>query len=503
MVVDDCVNGNGLDTDTDNTIQFQFSSTKDQRQQVHLPPEIWLEIFQFATYVHASSSMKPLDPFRPRRAVTNAMGANSYAISMKTKRSLVLVSHWWRHLALPILYEHIVVRSPSRATKIVRVLEDSRRISDSSSLSQTESVQLGYGEWTRHIEIYTYARGSEDIEYLKKVFRVMRCCPNLRFLSGIWIHQLPREFLAVITQLYTSSNLFTGIYWNDVNPKNISDTFCTLSSPEFLASFQSLRILDLRHFVGEDPALRDPLLSSPTLPHVQDLILSTYPRSLQAATILNLPSLRNLTLRTPDWRPGHELLLNDFLRRHGPSLVTVDLLSPSPDNEPEPDTTLSRRTATHPDVCPNLATLIFPVTSPQLTSSSHPNLRRIGLRGVRPDGLFPEKPSSTKDHLMAITSDKYPSIELVQTISFLVEFDGDSFSKDRFEADGIDFRDGEGPVEQLKTPEKEEKAEQQANVDKKAEEAPVQRASVPVTDTLASTATAETEADRDREDSDL
>ncbi|PPQ63681.1 hypothetical protein CVT24_004567 [Panaeolus cyanescens] len=459
-------------------LQLQISSKEDHSTQpVNLPPEIWHEIFQFATYVHSSASIKPLDPFSPRRAITNAMGTNSYSMSMRTKRSLVLVSRSWRQLSMPIFYEHIVIRSPSRAAKTLQVLEGSKRIMD-PTMSHTESERLGYGQWTRHLEIHTYARGSKEIEFLKTIFRIMRCCPNLRFLSGIWIHQLPLEFLAVITQLYASSELFSGLYWNDLNPKDFTDaassTFSTTSSPEFLASFQSLRILDLRHFVGGDPVHRDPSLSSPTLPHVQDLVLSTYPRSMQAATILNLPSLRNLTLRTPDWKTGHEPVLKEFLKRHGSSLLMIDLLSPSPDNEPDPDTTISRRTATHinpdifvrEDLCPNLDTFVYPITSPQMTSSSHPKLRRIGLRGVRSDGLYPDKPSGTKDHLMSITSERYSNLELVQTISFLVDSDGDSLSKDlfiwwteRFEADGIDFRDGEGVLWAYTEPAEQSKAQ--------------------------------------------
>ena len=371
------------------------------------------------------------------------MGSNSPALALRTKLSLVQVSRAWRKAALHTLYQHVIVRSPSRARLLLAVLEE-----------KAEERSGGYGQWTRHIDIHTYMRGSDDIRYLQTVFRILRCCPNLRTLSGTWIHPLPQEFLNAITTLYGPS--LSGLYWNERGPH--AERRSTNVTPEFLGGFQNLRVLDLRHFVGADPSERT-ISTRPLLPNVQELVLSTLPRSLATAAILKLPALQKLTLRTPSFDRQSEIHLLKFLEVHGPSLTLVDLPSPSLDCDNDYGITPSQNKATHvnpdiflhPDRCPNLESIVFPVTSPQLSRHEHNTLRRIGLRGVRLDGLYPDKQSSSKDHLMAIKATGYPNLELIQTVGFFVGVETDNLAKDvfiwwveKFEKQGIDFLDGEG-----------------------------------------------------------
>lgn len=103
------------------------------------------------------------------------------------------------------------------------------------------------------------------------------------------------------------------------------------------------------------------------------------------------------------------------------------------------------------DVCPNLEVFTFPVTSPVALDCSHPSLRQIGLRGGNMEGLYPDKPSPIRDYLMGIKIDKFPGLELIQTVGFLVEAHTDSIIKDifiwwveHFEKMGVTFLDGEG-----------------------------------------------------------
>jgi hypothetical protein len=408
-----------------------------------LPLEIWLEIFEFATYVHQAATIRPLDPFTPKR-ITDASSANTQAalrLAMRTKLALVLVSRSWRQATMHLLYEHLLIRNPARATAISQVLEETS----------------GYGRWTRHIEIHTFSRGAGDIRYLQTLFRIFHHCPNIKILSGTWIYRLPIQFLDGLSKIYGPS--LSALYWKERND-GPPESYNPLSTPEFLGSFRSLRVLDIRHFVGADPWSRPGCIRAPILPLLEDLIISTHPRSLSTATILQLPSLRNLILRTPTYDERSEALLISFLKVHGPSLVSVDLPSPSPDSEPEMDSTISRRVHSHinpdiflnPDHCPILESISFPVTSPPLAPQNHSAIRRIGLHGVRSDGLYPDKQSMTRDHLMAMTSDKYPELELIQTVGYFVDADkSDELIKDifiwwveKFEEVGIDFLDGEG-----------------------------------------------------------
>ena len=78
-----------------------------------LPPEIWLEIFQFATYVHHEATIEPMDPFTLKNITHNIMGENSSTSSLRMRCTLPLVCKEWHQLSLRLLYRHIVVRSPA------------------------------------------------------------------------------------------------------------------------------------------------------------------------------------------------------------------------------------------------------------------------------------------------------------------------------------------------------------------------------------------------------
>lgn len=393
-----------------------------------------------------------------KRVSTNVMGVNTPAFSTRTKLSLVLVCRAWRRIAVQMLYEHVVIRSPARANAILAVLRSSAQKSEYGNRERGQIwASPGYGMWTRHIEIFTHARGADDIRYLQIIFHILQSCPNLRTLSGTWIHPLPIEFLTAISTLYGPS--LEALYWGELT------IFPTITTPEFLGAFLSLRVLDLRNYVGNDlSAGSETGPRIPTLPNVQHLIVSTHPRSVAVATVLSLPALRNLTVKTVSVEVDTLDILLAFLKVHGRSLTWIDLPSPSVDTDPDPDTAIFRRSASHlnpdiflrPDLCPNLDTFTFPTTSPPLSSHVHHSLRRIGLRGVRAESLYPDKTSGdkgsgTKGHLLSFTPEKYPNLEVVKTVGFLVDADTDSLIKDvfiwwveKFEKQGIDFLDGEG-----------------------------------------------------------
>ena len=374
---------------------------------------------------------------------TIALAANTPALAMRTKLALVLVCRSWRRLAVQLLYKYIVIRSPARADAIAWVMEQSRlnrpaTISAFQSERRSNATRLqDYGQWTRYIEVYTHMRGSGNIAFLQTVFRIFRCCPNLQYLSGNWIHKLPAEFLLGVSAIYGRSLL--GLYWADI------------ASPSFLGTFGSLRVLDLRRFTTSVP----PESPRPILPFVQDLVISNDPQCLKAATILDLPKLRNLTVRTNGDEPGYNDNLLAFLKAHGQSLVFVDL---PPPNETDLDIENApvRRDAQYisPDIflvegiCPVLESLVYSCGT--FPTYPHSNLRKIGVRGITAELLYPDKPSTTKRHLTNLNPGNYPRLESVQLVGFLVDAHADSIMKDaciwwveKFEKMGILFLDGE------------------------------------------------------------
>ncbi|KAJ7212965.1 hypothetical protein GGX14DRAFT_445829 [Mycena pura] len=419
------------------------SPTQPLKPLPDLPLEIWLEIFQWATYVYSSTTIEPIDPFT-LKSPGDLLGANTPVLSMRTKCVLVRVCRSWRRIAIQILYQHIVIRSPSRAALILQVLRDSER--DKSN----------YGHWARYIEVYTHARGSSDMRFLQNVYRIFQYCPRLRILGATWRTVVPGEFLTAVSTLYGPT--LQELSW-DERKYSLDKTHASLG---FLASFQSLRVLDLRDFVGDKrPGHAE---SSPTLPRLNHLILSNHGLNISVATALVLPALHTLTLQTLVGHAIHVDLITKLLAVHGASLVTVHL--PNPSSEPAQSRFLTQYIPPalflRAGVCPNLDTLTFSANSPAIGLESeteslpppHPALRRIALYAVRAEALYPSKgPNETQTHLRSFTRAAFPRLEMVRTAGFCVDSDTDTLVKDvfiwwreRFERDGVDFQDGEGVV---------------------------------------------------------
>ncbi|KAF7322073.1 hypothetical protein MKEN_00730400 [Mycena kentingensis (nom. inval.)] len=428
-----------------------------------LPLEIWLEIFQFATYVQRQASIEPRDPFTIRSPAV--LDSNTPSTSMHTKCTIVAVCRAWRRIGVHLLYQYIPIRSPLRATLVLRALRASH--------------DEDYGHWTRHIEVHTHARRSNGIQFLQNVFRILQFCPRLRILSATWHFPVPKEFLAAVSALYGST--LQGLYWDEQKYSVTSSPV----SPSFFASFQSLRVLDLRDFVGNVSADS----SHPTLPSVQHLILSNKGPNIDIATRLTLPVLRTLTIYTLVGAPIPDIpQLTTLLTKHGRTLTTVNLPSPATAVDPlghghDSDAahhTPSRSAAAHippalflrPDACPVLDTLAYSANSalPAVEQAAHPTLRRIALYSVRAEKLYPRPPvvpgaprlasgsSPARDpppplvrHLRALTRAAFPALETVRTAGFFVALASEPHIRDvfiqwreHFERDGIDFLDGEG-----------------------------------------------------------
>ncbi|PBK95422.1 hypothetical protein ARMGADRAFT_799826 [Armillaria gallica] len=435
------------------TTPMRTSDQEYRKPLPRLPPEIWLEIFQFATYTY--HSIAPMDPFTRKRISNNAMGPNTPLLAQQTKRALVLVCQSWRQIATLILYHHIVVLSPSRATMILYALQrHSYALEVANDKSSKVRVRISeYGRYVRHLEIYTHSRKAESPRYLETLFRIFQYCPNLRILDGTWNHPLPVEFIIAVTKLYGAT--LRELYWQDQKD-------ASMVTPTHLACFQALRVLDLRDYSGCDTNVSN--AGGPTLPLVDHLILSTRDTSLGVATDLQFPRLTKLTLRTPATESvDSDRAITHFLDVHGSRITAVDLPSPSPDSDPDPISVRQvARTLAHvkpalflkSGVCPNLDTLTFAVTAPIITlADPHPTLRRVGLRDIRVDGLYPDKNCNTKSHLASFTRNMFPNLETVRTVGFLVEAETDPMAEDvfiwwseKFESDGIDFQDGQGVV---------------------------------------------------------
>ncbi|KAJ8502425.1 hypothetical protein ONZ45_g11775 [Pleurotus djamor] len=279
--------------------------------------------------------------------------------------------------------------------------------------SESPLARVQLGDYVRHLDITVSSRGGFD--YLVATFQIMRLCPNMRHITGRWNCELPKEYLSAISKLYGDLRGISG---------------------------------QVEHFEASSPASR------PCLPRVNTLLLSSS-FSPFFASFFSFPSLENITIETPPPSPLFNERLSKMLAVHGHTIVAVDILPPQIHGEYDDRgcDLVDPSLFLNPTTCPNLHSLTFPQASKQPFVHSHPNIRRIGIRAIKSDYLYPNKSSSTKDHLMAINRDLYPSLEVVRTVGFLVDSCGDSLIKDifiwwaeRFEGQGIDFQDGEGVI---------------------------------------------------------
>ena len=433
-------------------------SSKRVKRTPELPPEILLEIFEFCTFLQDAASIAPLDPFVPRRVSNNALGPNTPTSVARAKCTLVLVCHAWRRIALQLVYQHIVIRSPSRADKIYHTLH-----STSYPSSLCPPIRLSeYGRYVRHIEVYTYGRGSTHISYLQRLFQIFAYCPNLRLLTGYWTVPLPKEFLDGVAKLY--GDKLKGISWTE-NWEYMSHSIKGTERLKFVSSFQNLHVLDLCHFTWEMVPEEASSLRIP-LPQVQEIVISGHNSSLYAASSFYMPSLQRLNVKFCTASTSlNTKAVTTFLEVHGNTLESVHMNTSSthspfeqqlltPSGMTGPDIFL------HPDLCPNLSTLTFPATVPKFSTPDdetqvHYGITRVGITSVKTDWLYPDKPSNLRDHLRHFTGFKhlYPNVQTIRTIDYLADVEGDTLIKDifiwwaeKFEKYGVDFQDGEGVV---------------------------------------------------------
>ncbi|PCH36018.1 hypothetical protein WOLCODRAFT_140177 [Wolfiporia cocos MD-104 SS10] len=463
-----------------------------------LPPELWIEIFRYATYVPRVRGLSPGDPFEPQRPSNYAWGVNTPVSSLATKRSLVLVCRAWRRLATELLYEHVVISSRRRANLLVRTLHESdQRAARGCAPSADGEVPRGHAQWVRHVEIRDCARTSKTVSFWQAVAAILARLPNLHVLSGIWERPLAQNLLDMFSRYLGGS--IRRLYWEE---GLIPEGGASLLTAAFLPKYQSLRVLDVRKLRLQDPdSFPVGAAAHVALPAVVDLLIPTCPALLRFAAELALPRLRRLVLDAANVaRSGDAAVLRGLdalLRAHGPKVATLELLPMTSLSEaPSP---ISITTFLQPDVCPSLTTLVFdarekllsasspwttspprkgssppasspapprtpspprargvsPIPEPPVLSEPHPSLRRVGIRGMGISRLYPNRPTHAQAHLHAFLTHRtlFPALETVRTLGLLVDASTDLLARDifiwwteKFEEQGLDLQDGEGVV---------------------------------------------------------
>ena len=85
-----------------------------------LPNELWLEIFQWVTYMPSNAYASTYSPF------CDSPAKDEEGDSLKIKRALVLVCRLWRALTTDLLYKDLQITQGSCQSALCRALTSSR-----------------------------------------------------------------------------------------------------------------------------------------------------------------------------------------------------------------------------------------------------------------------------------------------------------------------------------------------------------------------------------------
>lgn len=341
-----------------------------------LPQELWLEIFRWATYVPHARRLEPMDAFEPRHAMNWACGINTPVSSMHVKRILVLVCRAWYTIAIELLYEHVTISSTRTALLLLRALQ----ASEERTVGGQHTYCSSHAQWIRHVGVHTLTRSSAKLDFWYTLAHILRRCLNAQLVSVIIHYPAPRFVLdRIFKQVF--QNTLQGLSWEQQGLTE-DDAFGAdgFLSASFLQMFECLRVLDLsklivsfsrrqpgesvlasergttRTRVNGDLGNKANPSACVSLPSLAVLAIPASTSILNFASTLDLPSLERLLVHAASPEPELSIALESFLRKHGPSVTTLEVCSGSPDKTKQ---AVNVTDFLQPGLCPNLDTVVY------------------------------------------------------------------------------------------------------------------------------------------------
>lgn len=233
-----------------------------------LPPELWLDIFKWATYTDEARRVgPPVDAFQRRQFAPSLNWAKATMTPMHVKRVLTLVCRAWHAIAVTLLYEYVEINSTSKALLLLRTVVDSEKRVEEPSYTSTR--RLSHAQWIRHLHIHTCTRSSAKIKFSKVVLDILLHCTNLQIFSAILHRPLPEGVPAIITRL--AGERLQCLSWRVVGlpEENVFGVGGILAVP-MLQGFRNIRVLDLSRLkVTQSPETMDSPDYDP-LSHLRD-----------------------------------------------------------------------------------------------------------------------------------------------------------------------------------------------------------------------------------------
>ncbi|KAF8900700.1 hypothetical protein CPB84DRAFT_1018931 [Gymnopilus junonius] len=142
-----------------------------------IPPEIWSTIFRHATRPDFSEyrfvGPKSLDFI----SGIDRDQLKEFRASLVTKRYLVRVSKAWYSIAMPFLYEHVILGTGRSIIPLCQVMKRSQEQVDSDRPGSS------IGWWTKRLDVSMRDKADGPNEILSALADIMACLRNLRVLT--------------------------------------------------------------------------------------------------------------------------------------------------------------------------------------------------------------------------------------------------------------------------------------------------------------------------------
>lgn len=336
-----------------------------------LPIEIWLNIFDWATFVPNLFDTHAPDPFAYPPPMTQDEIQERLIQSRLTRRNIVRVSKSWKQLATAFLYRAAIFRRACALSEFLRILAKSELQMKKTDSVHSRDGQITLGSMVRRIdlalmdvltekdeaiilknafiklpnlEIFVVRRKISNDEYFPQCLMIglsLITAPNLR------VFDVPHHMQAMETQLLHEV----------LNERPLRRLRCSPSESSYEA------FIDVR---------------APYLEHLH----SSY-TPLQVSLQPNLiKSLNSLTYLTFD-QLYDVVGFNDLLVAVGPQLRTLELSRPAPGADQMYIGILAEAAS----ACPNLRDVILNFHDPSAVLvrgfPSFPQVKNLGIRLMR------------------------------------------------------------------------------------------------------------------------
>ncbi|THH09788.1 hypothetical protein EW146_g8581 [Bondarzewia mesenterica] len=360
------------------------------RSSLYLPPELWIEVFRFATHCPRLYAAK-YEPFQ------DACGEESeHDITLAVKYAIVLVCKQWRALGMEMLYEDLRI---ARGTSVLKdVLEED------DEMCTKNPRTVARGRWVRRAEL-AYTQSATPTPSPMPALDILKHCPRLEVLvrpALTWerVTQLPSfEYPADAAPLPLLKRLD---WWHD---NEAARTGGINSLDEVLSRTPKLEYLSLAgnmslSLLRQQRHIQLSALKLLRLRKVNAILI-------RQACMLSLPSLTHVIV---DASPPNQALENIW-ETFGSDIRCVELGA-------HLRFIVEDNLSIIVSSCPRLSELnyyIFFTARPRFVAP-HPSLKRVGLHAhynmaLSPNETGDETWKQIEDHVDAYCPESFPSLQ--------------------------------------------------------------------------------------------